>query len=104
MGDTDSVVSSFIQEQGGVKGLVDKFEKQGLGTIVQSWVGKGENHPITAAQIQRALGFEALQQLGAKLGLSPGETAAKLAVLLPEAIDKQTAEGTTRARWDWRYS
>ncbi len=99
-----SVVNSFIQEQGGVSGLVNQFEKQGLGPVIKSWVGNGDNAPITAAQIYRALGFETLQQLGAKLGISPDETAAKLSELLPNAIDKLTANGLTRPRWGWRYT
>ncbi len=104
MGLTESVVNSFIQEQGGVKGLVNLFEKQGLGPTIQSWVGNGDNHPISEAQILRALGFETLQQLGAKVGLSPSETAAQLSAILPEAINKLTAEGIiARPRWDWRY-
>jgi len=103
MGLNDSVVNSFIQEQGGVKGLVDQFEKQGLGPIIKSWVGKGENHPISGAQLLRALGFETLRKLGAKIGASPDQAAAKLAESLPKAIDKLTGEGASRDRWDWRY-
>jgi uncharacterized protein YidB (DUF937 family) len=86
-----SVVNSFIQKQGGVAGLVEQFEKQGLGPIIQSWVGKGANHPISAEQIHRALGYETLQQLGAKLGVSPDEMAAKLSKVLPKAIDRTTS-------------
>ncbi len=97
------VVEGFIQKQGGVAGLVRQFEKQGLGPVIQSWVGKGANHPISAEQIHRALGYEALQQLGAKLGLSPDEMAAKLSKVLPRAIEKIAAEGSrTTSRWGRR--
>jgi len=101
-----SVVNSFIQTQGGVTGVVKQFEKQGLGPTIQSWVGKGDNHPITAAQMYRALGFVTLQQLGAQLGLSPNEMAAKLSKVLPNAIEKATAEGKripTPTRSGWGY-
>src|SRR5271157_2894268 len=101
-----SVVNSFIQTQGGVTGVVKQFEKQGLGPTIQSWVGKGDNHPITAAQMYRALGFVTLQQLGAQLGLSPNEMAAKLSKVLPKAIEKATAEEkpiTTPRRPMWWY-
>jgi len=106
MGDSsyaESVVESAIQELGGVSAVVKKFEKEGLGPIIQSWVGKGENQPISAAQIHRALGFETLQQLGAKVGLSADEAAAKLSELLPKTIDKLTSDGLSRPRWGWRY-
>lgn len=89
-----TVLNSFIQEQGGIRGIVAQFEKQGLGATVRSWVGAGENHPITAEQVNRAIGYEKLQQLGTKLGLSPDQVAAKLSEYLPQAIDKATPRGT----------
>ena len=96
-------VDGFIQKQGGVAGLVKQFEKQGLGPIIQSWVGKVASHPISAEQIHRALGYETLHQLGAKLGLSPDEVAAKLSKVLPKAIEKIAAEGSrTPSRWGRR--
>ena len=101
-----SVVNGFIQTQGGVKGVVNQFEKQGLGPTIQSWVGKGEKHPISSAQIYRALGFVTLQQLGGQLGMSPDEMAAKLSKVLPKAIENAAAEETripTPARSGWRY-
>ena len=89
-----NVVNGFIQKQGGLNGLINQFEKQGLDPIIRSWVGTGENHPISPAQIQRAVGYETLQQLGARLGISPDEMAAKLSEILPKAIDKLTPKGT----------
>jgi uncharacterized protein YidB (DUF937 family) len=102
----DCVLNGFIRKQGGVTGVVDLFAKQGLGPTIQSWVGKGANQPISDAQIFRALGFATLQQLGAQLGLSPDEAAAKLSKVLPGAIEKVTAEGsrtTTPSRSVLRY-
>jgi len=101
-----SVVNDFIQTQGGVKGVVNRFEKQGLGPTIQSWVGNGDNYPITAAQMYRALGFVTLQQLGGQLGMSPDEMAAKLSKVLPKAIETVAAAGkriTTPTRSGWRY-
>jgi uncharacterized protein YidB (DUF937 family) len=92
-----NAVNGFIQKQGGVNGLINQFEKQGLGPIIRSWVGTGENHPISPAQIQRALGYETLQQLGAEVGMSPDDMAAKLSDILPKAIDKLTPRGTESA-------
>jgi hypothetical protein len=54
---------TFIQKQCGVKGLVNRFAKPSLDPNIRSWAGKGENHPISPAQIHRALGFATLQQL-----------------------------------------
>jgi uncharacterized protein YidB (DUF937 family) len=57
-------------------------------------MGTGENQPISPAQVHQALGSDTIQQLAAKLGVPPHEMAAKLADLLPKAIDKLTPDGT----------
>ncbi len=88
-----TVLNDFIQKQGGVRGVLSQFEKQGLGATVKSWISTGENQPITADQVHRAVGYEKLQTLGAKLGLSPDEAAAKLSEYLPKVIDKLTPQG-----------
>ncbi len=89
-----TVLNDFIRKQGGVRGVLSQFEKQGLGPTVRSWISTGENHPISADQIQRAVGYENLQKLGAQLGLTVDQAAAKLAEHLPAAINKLTPRGT----------
>src|SRR5215468_4119192 len=89
-----TVVNGFIEKHGGVKGIVDQFQKQGLGPTVQSWVGTGENQPISPAQVHQALGTNTVQDLAAKLGIPPEEMATKLADFLPKAVDKMTPDGT----------
>jgi uncharacterized protein YidB (DUF937 family) len=87
------VINHVLEQHGGVQGVVDQFEKQGLGPTVRSWVGTGPNQPITASQIQQVLGSGAVQELAAKAGLSVPELTAKLAQLLPQTIDKLTPAG-----------
>ncbi len=53
-----------------VAGLLDKFGAGGLGDVVQSWVGKGENQGINADQIKSVFGMEKLQAMAGKLGIS----------------------------------
>jgi uncharacterized protein YidB (DUF937 family) len=88
-----SVVSSIIEKHGGVSGVVDEFEKNGLGATVKSWVGTGPNQPISADQVHKALGPDLLQQLSQKSGLSVEELTQKLAQILPQAVDKLTPDG-----------
>ncbi len=89
-----SVVNGLIEKHGGIKGLVDQFQQQGLGPTIQSWVGNGENLPISPEQVHQALGSDTVQQLAAKLGIPPSELAAKLSQVLPQAVDKMTPNGT----------
>jgi uncharacterized protein YidB (DUF937 family) len=88
-----TVVNGLIQRHGGVQGIVDQFEKQGLGATVQSWIGNGPNQPVTAEQVHQALGAESLKDLAAKSGLSTQDLAAKLSAILPQVIDKMTPDG-----------
>lgn len=88
-----TVVNGLVQRHGGIQGIVDQFEKQGLGATVQSWIGNGPNQAITAEQIHQALGAEGLKDLAAKAGLSTQDLAAKLSAILPQVIDKMTPDG-----------
>jgi uncharacterized protein YidB (DUF937 family) len=92
-----TVVNSLIQKHGGVQGIVSQLESQGLGNTVKSWVGTGANEPVTGDQIHAALGPDMIAQLAAKVGMTPEDLSAKLAQVLPGAIDKLTPRGTVPA-------
>lgn len=97
-GDTSQIISAvtgFIQGSGGLEGLVQKFSNAGLGNVVQSWIGKGQNLPISGDQILKVFGDHDLSQLGQKVGLGVSETANGLAAILPGVVDQLTPEGTS---------
>jgi uncharacterized protein YidB (DUF937 family) len=79
---------------GGLGALVQAFEQQGLGHIINSWIGTGPNQPVTAAQLQQVLGGERLQAIAGRLGVSPDALAGQLAATLPQLIDHLTPNGT----------
>jgi len=82
------------KETGGLDGLMQSFNQQGLGDIISSWVGTGDNAAITPEQIQEVLGSDVIQQLAEKSGVSIDVAKAQLAELLPSLIDKVTPDGT----------
>jgi len=89
-----STVMQMINNQpGGLSGLVQQFHDKGLGTLVTSWVGSGQNLPISADQIQHVLGSDQVKELAAKAGISPDMASSHLAELLPMVIDKLTPNG-----------
>jgi uncharacterized protein YidB (DUF937 family) len=81
----------------GLGGLVEAFQAKGLGDVVASWIGTGQNLPVTAEQIQSVLGSGIVQQLAARVGLPPEAASALLAQILPQAVDRLTPEGTVPA-------
>ena len=88
-----AAVMGLIEQQGGLAGLIAKFQSSGLGDQAASWVSTGSNLPLNADQLQSALGSDTLAQLASQLGVNPGEASGSLAQLLPQVIDQLTPNG-----------
>jgi uncharacterized protein YidB (DUF937 family) len=88
-----SVVNNLIQEHGGVGGIVNEFQSKGLGDTVKSWVSTGPNQPVSGQDLEGALGRQTVADLAAKYGMTPSELTAKLAEVLPTAVDAMTPGG-----------
>ena len=74
--------------------LMQAFEGGGLGHLFQSWVGSGQNLPVSASQIQSALGNSGiLEKIAQRTGLQPGDVAQHLSTLLPQIVDHLTPNG-----------
>lgn len=85
-------------EVGGLGGLVSKFEQAGLGDVIGSWIGRGENAPVSGGQLQDALGGEVVSGIARKLGLDASMLLPMLASLLPMLIDRLTPGGEAPAQ------
>lgn len=88
-----TAVHGYIEKQGGLSAVVQKFEQQGMGGVVQSWVGKGPNQPIEPHQLEKVMGSDTVAQLASKAGVTGQELLQKLSQLLPQAVDKATPDG-----------
>ena len=87
----DSPLAINIKE--GVGELVDRFKQGGQGAAVDTWVERGPNTRIEEAQLEKALGAEVIDDLVQQTGLSREVLLSRLALVLPEAVDKLTPEG-----------
>jgi len=88
-----SLVKEFVEKHGGVEGGVAELEQTASGQQVKSWVGTGENLPVSADQIREALGSQKVKDLAAAVGISSDKVSDLLAQYLPVAIDKATPDG-----------
>jgi uncharacterized protein YidB (DUF937 family) len=79
---------------GDLQGLAAQLQQGGLGTQVQSWLGNGANLPVSAAQIQAALGSDQLKQLAGHFGLPVDSVTKLLADHLPTIVDQASPDGT----------
>lgn len=77
----------------GLTQLMQVFQSKGLGDVIGSWVGTGQNLPIDPQQLMGLLGNDQVGAMASKFGLTHEAAASQLANLLPQVIDKMTPNG-----------
>jgi uncharacterized protein YidB (DUF937 family) len=87
------VALQLIQQNGGLPGIISKLQNGGLAQQVGSWVGTGQNMPVSGGQLQEVLGSGSIGQIAQQLGLSHGDASSGLAQVLPQLIDHLTPTG-----------
>ncbi len=88
-----TVVNGLIEKHGGIQGVVNQLQTNGLGPTVKSWVNDGPNATVTPQDMHQAFGRQTLDELAAKHGMTTEELAKKLADVLPRAMDGLTPDG-----------
>ncbi len=83
----------MLQQNGGIEGLLAKFQQAGMGQQAQSWVGTGQNMPISADALSQIFGQGQMGQIAQQLGMSHEEAAGGLAQALPHVVDQMTPSG-----------
>jgi uncharacterized protein YidB (DUF937 family) len=83
----------ILQQNGGIEGILGKFQQAGYADQAQSWISTGQNQPISPDALQQALGHDQLGQIAQQLGLGRSEAAGGLASMLPQLIDQMTPHG-----------
>ena len=79
--------------QGGLSAIIAKLQQAGFGDQVKSWIGNGQNLPITAEQLQQVLGSDVVKQLAARFNIPVDQLAKVLAEQLPNAVDHASPNG-----------
>lgn len=78
---------------GGLGDLLNQLQQGGHGDAANSWVGKGENKPISPGDLANALGADQIESLSAQSGLSREELLKGLSQYLPQVVDHLTPDG-----------
>jgi uncharacterized protein YidB (DUF937 family) len=78
---------------GGLGDLLNQLQQGGHSETANTWVGKGENKPITPGDLANALGADQIESLSAQSGLSRDELLSGLSQYLPQVIDHLTPDG-----------
>jgi uncharacterized protein YidB (DUF937 family) len=82
----------------GLGGLIDQFQKKGLGDVIDSWVNRGTNKNVAPDQVSVALGGDVVDELSRRTGLSKDQVVSELARMLPNVVDKLTPDGRLPTR------
>lgn len=78
---------------GGLQLLARLFQQQGLGDVVSSWIGTGQNRAISPEQLAQVFGADQLSRISRQAGVSPDEGLGVLAQMLPRVVDRLTPQG-----------
>jgi uncharacterized protein YidB (DUF937 family) len=79
---------------GALGGLLQTLEQNGLGHLAASWIGSGQNLPISAEQVENLLGGAQVGQLAQQAGVPQSEASSLIAAILPTLVDRLTPAGT----------
>ncbi len=85
-------IGEYLTSEQGIQTLMDQARRAGLEDKVRSWIGSGENLPISADELRALLTDEQVQMLVSKTGLPAGALLPALAQFLPSVIDHHTSE------------
>ena len=87
IGDGDSMdIASLVAKMQGGSG--------GLGEIVQSWLGDGENAAISPSQLQDVIDSDSLQQSASQLGTDQDSLLEMLSSAVPQMVDNGSKGGS----------
>lgn len=89
----EALLAAVGNQEGGLGGLVQKFESAGLGDTISSWISTGENQGVSPDALHGILGSDLVQQIAAKTGLPVEQLLPQIAQHLPQLVDGMTPNG-----------
>lgn len=75
-------------------GIVERLKSQGLGMLVQSWLGDGENSAISLDAVRQLFGGDKVQAFASSVGIGEPEATQGLADAVPQLLDKASSGGS----------
>ncbi len=98
LGDSGGLMDALSSLTGGegidLGAITDKLKEGGLGDQLSSWLGDGENAPVSAEQLTNAFGADKIGDMASKLGMDQGSAADSLSQVMPSLLDKMSSGGS----------
>ena len=83
----------WVQRNGGVGAVLQRFRQKGYGPQANSWVSTGPNAALEPQAVGDVVGTDELSRLSQQLGVGHEEVARGFAEILPEMVNQLTPNG-----------
>lgn len=93
-------ITKLFNANGGLQGIMAKLSSNGQGQQVQSWVGTGDNQPVSGSQVREALSDDSLNKMAQQAGTTPEKVSDDVAQILPQMVNKATPQGQVPPQGD----
>jgi uncharacterized protein YidB (DUF937 family) len=77
----------------GLGGLLEQMQRAGYGEQARSWVGTGQNMPVSPDVLGQIFGQGGIEEIARQAGVTPQEASTGLSELLPEVVNQVTPDG-----------
>lgn len=83
----------WVQRNGGLGGVLQRFQHKGYSQQAASWVSTGPNEALEPQAVNDVVGTDELSRLSQQLGVSQDEVSTGMAQILPEMVNRLTPQG-----------
>ncbi len=97
MNDAGKILSSLMGGNDGsvnLGNLQERAQENGLGSLFASWLGDGENMPISMEQVTAFISSDKINEIASQFGISPNSVLSGLQEALPAMVDKASSGGS----------
>lgn len=77
----------------GLQGIMSSLQSHGMDQQAKSWVGTGQNMPVSGSDIKDLVDPQQLAKLAEQRGMTPDQVSEQIAQALPTVVDKATPDG-----------
>ena len=83
----------WVQRNGGLGGVLQRFQHKGYSQQAASWVSTGPNEALEPQAVQDVVGADELSRLSQQLGVSQDEVSSGMGQIIPEMVNRLTPQG-----------
>ena len=95
-----AIALQLLQRNGGLEGVLGRMRQSGHGQEADSWVGTGQNMPISPDVLSQVFGREEVGRAAREMGVDPDAAMGGLADVFPEVVNQITPHGRVESGGD----